>query len=78
MPMAASIAKWGATVSASWSTSQRADDPALRHAVHLLLTVGHPLWVNRYRSFAAEPDVKSAMPRWRPIFALRQNFAMCR
>jgi hypothetical protein len=30
---------------ASWSTSQCADDPALRHAVHLPLTVGHPLWV---------------------------------
>jgi hypothetical protein len=29
MPMAASIAKWGATVSASWSTSQCTDDPAL-------------------------------------------------
>jgi hypothetical protein len=28
---------------ASCSTSQCADDPALRHAVHLPLTVGHPL-----------------------------------
>jgi hypothetical protein len=47
MPMAASIAKWGATVSARLSTWQCADDPALRHAVHLRLTVGHPLWVIR-------------------------------
>ncbi len=30
---------------ASWSTWQCADDPGLRHAVHLPLTVGHPLWV---------------------------------
>jgi hypothetical protein len=30
---------------ASWSTSQCADDRGLRHAVHLPLTVGHPLWV---------------------------------
>ena len=28
---------------ASWSTSQCADDPGLRHAVHLPLTVGRPL-----------------------------------
>jgi hypothetical protein len=28
---------------AAWSTSQCADDPALRHAVHLPSTVGHPL-----------------------------------
>ena len=32
---------------ASWSTSQCADDPGLRHAVHLPLTVGHPLWVQK-------------------------------
>ena len=30
---------------ASWSTSQCADDPTLCHAVHLPLTVGHPLRV---------------------------------
>src|SRR3981189_1957231 len=57
MPMAASIAKWGATVSASWSTSQCADDPALRHAVHLPLTVGHPLWV-----ILVDSDISAACP----------------
>src|SRR5437016_746524 len=30
---------------AFWSTSQCADDPTLCHAVHLPLTVGHPLGV---------------------------------
>ncbi len=30
---------------AFWSTSQCADDPTLCHAVHLPLTVGHPLRV---------------------------------
>jgi len=38
---------WRDRQRASWSTSQCADDPALRHAVLLPLTVGHPLWVKR-------------------------------
>src|SRR3954447_26087283 len=46
MPMAASIAKWGATVSARLGLLLRnAPMTGLRHAVHLPLTVGHPLWV---------------------------------
>jgi hypothetical protein len=57
--MAASIAKWGATVSASWSTSQCTDDPAVRHAVHLPLTVGHPLWV-----ILVDSDISAACPVW--------------
>jgi Putative transposase/Phage integrase, N-terminal SAM-like domain len=34
------------------------------------------LWVNRYRSFAAEPDAKSELARLRPIFAVQPNIAM--
>jgi hypothetical protein len=46
MPMAASIAKWGATVSACLGLLRNAPmTPAIRHAVHLPLTVGHPLWI---------------------------------
>jgi hypothetical protein len=41
--MAASIGQMGrGRQRASWSTLQCADDPALRHAVHLPLTVRHP------------------------------------
>jgi len=45
MPMAASIAKWGATVSARLGLLRNAPmTRAPRHAVHFPLTVGHPLW----------------------------------
>jgi hypothetical protein len=47
---------------ASWSTSQCADDPALRHAVHLPLTVGHPLWVREPTKLRCEikPEVHAS------------------
>ena len=47
MPMAASFAKWGATVSARLGLLRNAPMTRLRHTVHLPLTVGHPLWVIR-------------------------------